>query len=268
MKADATRLQQVFWNLMKNAVKFTPAQGRIVVESFDLEERVGAAGGIGVRVTDSGIGIEPDILPRIFHAFEQGRSSITRQFGGLGLGLAISKALVEQQGGLLTAASAGRNKGAAFTVTMPITSELPQAAYHTPRLVNTGPARKIRALLVEDHRDTCRVMAKLLRGNGFEVETAASVTEALQALKNGPFDILVSDIGLPDGSGLDLMRQVRVSQPMVGIALSGFGMEHDIRRSKEAGFSEHLIKPLNYQLLIDAIERLTAEMPDAAPLVG
>jgi signal transduction histidine kinase len=270
VKGDATRLQQVFWNLMKNAVKFTPAQGRIVVESFNEAGEAGVGGGaICVRVTDSGIGIEPDILPRIFNAFEQGRSSITRQFGGLGLGLAISKALVEQHRGALAATSDGRGKGATFRVAIPVTSELPQATYHTPRLVTPGPQRATRALLVEDHRDTARVMSKLLRGNGYEVDCAASVTEAMQHLKAGRYDILISDIGLPDGSGLDLMRQARVVQPLVGIALSGFGMEHDIRRSKEAGFTEHLTKPLNFQLLVDTIERLTPGHEEAAaPLVG
>jgi signal transduction histidine kinase/DNA-binding response OmpR family regulator len=265
IKGDATRLQQVFWNLLKNAVKFTPAQGRIVVESFNPDETC-----VATRITDSGIGIEPDILPRIFNAFEQGRSSITRQFGGLGLGLAISKALIEQHRGTLSAASEGRDKGAAFSLTMPTTTEVPQAAYHTPRLVSAGPQRPTRALLVEDHRDTARVMAKLLRAHGYEVETAASVTEALQVLKNHRFDVLISDIGLPDGSGLDLMRQCRSLQPLTGIALSGFGMEHDIRRSKEAGFAEHLIKPLNFQLLIDSIERHVThnDLPASAPLVG
>ncbi len=265
VKGDATRLQQVFWNLIKNAVKFTPEGGRIVVESFDAE-----GGLICARVIDSGIGVDPEILPRIFNAFEQGRSSITRQFGGLGLGLAISKTLVDQHQGTLQASSEGRGKGSTFTVSIPVTTELPQAAYHTPRVVAASPQRAIRALLAEDHRDTARVMSKLLRGNGYEVDCAASVTEALQLLKANRYDILISDIGLPDGSGVELMQQIRVMQPMPGIALSGFGMEQDIRRSKEAGFAEHLIKPLNFQLLVDAIERLTAnaEAGVGAPMVG
>jgi CheY-like chemotaxis protein len=153
---------------------------------------------------------------------------------------------------------------------MPVTSELPQAAYHPPRLVASGPSRQIRVALVEDHRDTARVMAKLLRANGYAVDTATSVTEATAMLKANQYDVLISDIGLPDGSGLDLMRQARLVRSLSGIALSGFGMEHDIRRSKEAGFAEHLTKPLNFQLLIDAIERLTsvAEPAVTAPLVG
>jgi len=260
VRGDATRLQQVFWNLLKNAIKFTPAQGRIIVESFNAEN----SGAITVRVTDSGIGIDADILPRIFHAFEQGRSSITRQFGGLGLGLAISNALIERHHGTLTAASDGPGKGATFTAAVPVTAEVPHTAYKTPRLVETMPARTVRVLLVEDHKDTARVMTKLLRGNGYEVECVHSVTEAVAMLKGRRFDMLVSDIGLPDGSGLDLMRQAQIIQPLVGVALSGFGMEHDIRRSKEAGFAEHLTKPLNFQLLIDAIERLAPVQGDMA----
>ncbi|HUO10566.1 MAG TPA: response regulator [Phycisphaerae bacterium] len=254
VKGDATRLQQAFWNLLKNAVKFTPAKGRIMVESLDQENATFCA-----RITDTGIGIEPDVLPRIFHAFEQGRTAITRQFGGLGLGLAISKALVELHHGTLVAASAGRGKGATFTITMPITPEEPKtSAFPTPRLAPAAPPRENRVLLVEDHRDTARVMAKLLRSNSYVVDAASSVTEATQLLKDNRYSILVSDIGLPDGSGLDLVRTAQAIQPIPAIALSGFGMEHDIRRSKEAGFAEHLTKPLNFQLLIDAIERLTA----------
>jgi signal transduction histidine kinase/ActR/RegA family two-component response regulator len=260
VKGDATRLQQVFWNLIKNAVKFTAPQGRIVLESYNEGEEA-----FCVKVSDTGIGIEAEILPRIFMAFEQGRSSITRQFGGLGLGLAISKALVEQHHGKLSASSSGRDKGATFVVSIPTTRDPPQAnAYHAPRLVHPAPARVIRALLVEDHRDTARVMAKLLRGNGYDVDAAATFTEATNLLKSKPYDVMVSDIGLPDGSGLDLMRHARASQNLVGIALSGFGMEHDIRRSKEAGFSVHLTKPLNFQLLVEAIERLTAAAEEAA----
>jgi signal transduction histidine kinase len=258
VKGDATRLQQVFWNLLKNAVKFTPAKGRIVVESFDQGDATFCA-----RVTDTGIGIESEILPRIFTAFEQGRTAITRQFGGLGLGLAISKALVEQHHGTLAATSAGRGKGAAFTLTMPVTQEQPQpSAFHTPRLVPAAPPREIRVLLVEDHRDTARVMAKLLRSNSYHVDAAASVTEATQFLKANHYNILVSDIGLPDGSGLDLVRTAQTLRPVPAIALSGFGMDHDIRRSKEAGFAEHLTKPLNFQVLVDAIERLTASVEE------
>jgi signal transduction histidine kinase len=256
IKGDGTRVQQVFWNLVKNAVKFTPPRGRIEIRTWNPTEEVFAA-----QITDTGIGIEPEVLPRIFTAFEQGRSAITRQFGGLGLGLAISKALVEQHKGTLVASSQGRGRGASFTVTMPVTREAPAAAsYPAPRLVPAAAARTVRVLLVEDHADTARVMTKLLQGCEYDVSWAASVAEALTVAAAARFDVLVSDIGLPDGTGLDLVRELRSRQPILGIALSGFGMEHDIQRSKEAGFEEHLTKPLNFQALIEAIERLTAGM--------
>jgi signal transduction histidine kinase len=257
VKGDATRVQQVFWNLLKNAVKFTPPRGRIDVRTWNPTEDSFAA-----QITDNGIGIEPDVLPRIFTAFEQGRSAITRQFGGLGLGLAISKALVEQHKGSLTATSSGRGRGASFTVSIPITREQPvPVAFPAPRLVAAAASRPIRVLLVEDHADTARVMTKLLQGCDYDVSWAASVAEALTVAAAARFDVLVSDIGLPDGTGHDLVRELRARHPILSIALSGFGMEHDIQRSKDAGFEEHLTKPLNFQSLIDTIERLTSALP-------
>ncbi len=257
VKGDATRVQQVFWNLVKNAVKFTPPRGRIEIRTWNPTEESFAA-----QITDNGIGIDQDVLPRIFTAFEQGRSAITRQFGGLGLGLAISKALVEQHKGSLSATSQGRGRGASFTVTMPVTREQPApVAFPAPRLVSTPTGRPIRVLLVEDHADTARVMTKLLQGCDYDVSWAASVAEALTVAAAARFDVLVSDIGLPDGTGHDLVRELRSRHPILGIALSGFGMEHDIQRSKDAGFEEHLTKPLNFQALIDTIERLTAGVP-------
>ena len=150
VKADTTRLQQVFWNWPDKCGEIHAAAGADRRGVF--EHRGGDA--LLARITDNGIGIEPGIRPRIFRAFEQGRSSITRQFGGLGLGLAISKRLVERHGGTLAAASEGKNKGATFTLTMPVTQEAPKAAYPVPRLVAAGPQRLMRVLLVEDHRDT------------------------------------------------------------------------------------------------------------------
>ncbi|HVX86193.1 MAG TPA: response regulator [Phycisphaerae bacterium] len=256
VKGDATRLQQVFWNLVKNAVKFTPPRGRIEIRTWNPTEESFAA-----QISDNGIGIEAEVLPRIFTAFEQGRSTITRQFGGLGLGLAISKALVEQHKGSLAAVSNGRGRGAAFTVTLPATREQPIApAFPAPRLVPSPHQRTIRVLLVEDHADTARVMTKLLQGCDYDVTWAASVAEALTSAAAARFDVLVSDIGLPDGSGHDLVRELRSRYPILSIALSGFGMEHDVKRSKDAGFEEHLTKPLNFQSLIDTIERLTASL--------
>jgi PAS domain S-box-containing protein len=250
VQADAARLQQVLWNLLKNAVKFTPPEGQITVRTENTDD-----GHIRVVVQDTGMGIAPEVLPRLFIAFEQGGRNVTRQFGGLGLGLAISKSIVELHGGTLTASSAGKGKGATFTLELP--TVLPEAST-TPRIGleddSTLNMRGRRVLLVEDHVDSVKIMSRLLESYGFEVRVAGSVASALQAIQAAEFDLLISDIGLPDGSGLDLMRQVRLKSSVKAIALSGYGMEEDIRKSTQAGFLAHLTKPVSLQKL-DAILR-------------
>jgi PAS domain S-box-containing protein len=252
VKADSARLQQVFWNLLKNAVKFTPAGGELVIRSSQMQDK-----SLQVAITDSGIGIEEHILPRIFDAFEQGERSITRKFGGLGLGLAISKALVDMQGGKLSATSAGKDLGATFAVELPIAAT-PEWRPGSPLPDDKGTdSRSLRILIVDDHADTSRVMQLLLERRGYTVQTASTVGSALEAALEGDYDLLISDIGLPDGSGLDLMRQLQESKPIVGVALSGFGMEEDIQKSIQAGFVEHLTKPVNFKQLQEVIQRLT-----------
>jgi len=259
VEADPARLQQVFWNLMKNAVKFTPEGGRVEVRTAD-----GPGGTIAVEIRDSGVGIEPDLLPRIFDAFEQGGKDVTRLFGGLGLGLAISKALVDLHHGTISAESDGRGQGATFTVSLaaevPERALPPRPAAHAGRHGGTG----LRILLVEDHDDTREALSELLRLYGYEVESAASVAAALTCLDGGCFDLIISDLGLPDGSGLDLMRQVRTRchGEIKGICLTGFGMEEDMRQSREAGFLAHLTKPVSLQELDAVLQRVLA-MPVA-----
>jgi PAS domain S-box-containing protein len=244
VRADSARLQQVFWNLVKNAIKFTPEGGRITVSTANEP----AAGTLRVEFRDTGIGIDPQVLPDIFNAFEQGERSITRRFGGLGLGLAISKALMDMQGGTLIADSAGRDKGAIFVVELPTVSA-PLPAPHLPVPHEASDRPGLRILLVDDHEDTARAMRRLLERSGYDITLAFNVRDALGEFGRREFDLLISDIGLPDGSGLELMRQVRQQRKVRGIALSGFGMEEDIRKSREAGFDEHLIKPINFQKL-------------------
>ena len=252
--ADSARLQQILWNVLKNAVKFTPAGGRITIRSDNptVEQ-------ISVVVQDTGMGIEPSLLSRLFNAFEQGGSDITRQFGGLGLGLAISKGLVDLHGGTLVADSDGQGKGAKFTLTLPITSDTntlqAPADVHAP-IRTLAVSRQV--LLVEDHPDTARVMSNLLSSYGFTVVLARNVAEAMAAGRSNAFDLLVSDIGLPDGSGLDLLRYFAATKPIKAIALSGYGMEEDIRKSKEAGFLAHLTKPVD----LEALERVLAKILD------
>ncbi|HSF41620.1 MAG TPA: ATP-binding protein, partial [Thermoanaerobaculia bacterium] len=247
--ADEARLQQVFWNLLKNAVKFTPAGGGIEIRTVNEEP-----GSIRIDVIDRGIGIEPETLPRLFSAFEQGDATITRTFGGLGLGLAICKALVDRHGGTLSGVSAGRGKGATFTVVLETVST-PSRQERAVAIAPTAAPRPLRLLLVEDHEPTLEVMTALLEAAGHHVKAARDLASARRLAAEGDFDLLVSDLGLPDGSGLDLMRELRERYGLRGIAVSGYGMEEDLRRSREAGFAEHLIKPVDPAKLKAAICR-------------
>jgi two-component system CheB/CheR fusion protein len=249
--ADAGRIQQVFLNLLCNAVKFTPDGGRIVVRTENMN------GTFRAEIVDTGIGIAPDVLPRLFDAFEQGEDCIARRFGGLGLGLSIVKSIIELHGGRVMAKSDGVGKGARFAIEM--NNIMPLARPATPpaisdTVVETKSPHRI--LLVEDHDDTRRVLARLLSSFGFIVAAAGTVREALDLSERERFDVLVSDIGLPDGTGTELMRELKLRQTITGIALSGFGRDEDLRRSADAGFTSHLIKPVNFQTLRDVILRV------------
>lgn len=254
--ADSARLQQVYWNLVKNAVKFTPDGGRITVRTRNPE-----LGRLEVSVIDPGIGIEPAELPRLFDAFEQGNAAIPRTFGGLGLGLAICKALVDQHGGELSGLSPGRGQGATFTVTL-ATVAPPRAA--APAEATPGPAEppplSLRLLLVEDNEPTLDVMTTLLELAGHDVKPAADVRTARELAGSHEFDLVVSDLGLPDGTGFELMSELRDRYGLKGIAVSGFGMEEDLRRSSECGFLEHLVKPVDVDKLKAALARVAQEI--------
>jgi two-component system CheB/CheR fusion protein len=245
--ADPSRLTQVLWNLLSNAVKFTPNGGTVTVRSCPGADR------LALQVADTGIGIDPEAMPHIFAAFEQGRARGPRRSGGLGLGLAIGRAIAEMHGGTLTAASDGPGRGATFTLDLPRGRELPALREATLAIENPeSKVHNLRILLVEDHADTAEAMASLLSLFGHRVTTAGSVAQALAAVaataataENGAFDLVISDLGLPDGSGLDLMRELSARQGLRGIALSGYGMEEDVRQSLEAGFERHLTKPVS-----------------------
>jgi PAS domain S-box-containing protein len=250
--ADSARIQQVLLNLLINAIKFTPENGTIRVTTARQESSRWE-----VRVEDSGIGISVEALPRIFDAFEQGGVKVTRQFGGLGLGLAISKSLVELHRGSIRAESAGLGRGSTFIVELPgeEADTVDKAPLFAP--AEDGEQPKMRLLLVEDHQDTARTISRLLRSAGFAVTAVSDVAGASVAAHAEPFDVLVSDLGLPDGDGYELMRRIRAIRSMPGIAMSGYGMNEDRRRSHEAGFSEHLVKPIDVSQLIAAIRRVT-----------
>ena len=245
-------MQQVFWNLIKNAVKFTPGGGRIEVCTRNDE-----AHQLVVIVSDSGIGIERTLMPRIFDAFEQGGRAMTHQYGGLGLGLAIAKRVIDLHGGTIVASSGGAGEGATFTVTLRAmeTSLLDRPVLTLP-VETRGAGAKI--LFVEDHADTARVLRRILESAGYVVVHSDSMAGALECAAARPFDLVISDVGLPDGSGLELMRVLQSNEGLVGIALSGFGTDEDLAASLAAGFAEHLTKPVDWPLLRDAIERVLA----------
>lgn len=265
---DGGRMQQVFWNLLKNAIKFTPEAGTITVRTRNPRPDA-----IRVEVADSGVGIDAETIPRLFAPFEQGSREVTKHFGGLGLGLAICRNLIELHGGSISAHSPGKGQGSIFVVQLPtVLSPTPGTAISAaPADGEVAKGSKLRILLVEDHADTRRLMARLLTGMGHTVTTAASVGEALAAAEAaaGEFDLVLSDLGLPDGSGHDLMRQLRGRWHLRGIALSGFGMEEDIIQSCAAGFVDHLTKPVHLGALQAAISRAAGgTRADSAEVVG
>ncbi len=245
---DAVRLQQVFLNLLKNAVRFTPAGGQITVRS-----RATPAGEWWMEIADNGVGIEPDNLDRIFSPFVQGHDG--HRSGGLGLGLAISRRLVELHSGRISARSDGAQRGSAFAIELPASAAPAVEAIRRPEVLPpSSPAASHRILLVEDHGQTRATLARLLTQRGHEVATAGSVEEALVLAQTFAFDFVLSDLGLPDGSGHDLISALRKSHPRCrGIALSGYGMESDTQRSLDAGFDLHLTKPVDIRALERAL---------------
>ncbi|MCE5267170.1 MAG: PAS domain S-box protein [Planctomycetaceae bacterium] len=261
VEADPGRLQQVFWNLLENAVKFTPRGGSIGIHCRPDAEFV------IVEVNDTGIGIEPEALTRVFNAFEQAERSITRQFGGLGLGLAISKALVEMHGGTIEAHSEGRDKGSTFTVRLPLAAPAGQKELPSTALPPEHAVRPLQILLVEDHGITAQIVGLVLASDGHTVKMAGDVATALELASTNRYDLLLSDLGLPDATGYDLLRRLRQrGHKFPAIALSGYGQEEDIRRSHEAGFAAHLKKPVSHEALSQAIAAATGEQTGTATI--
>jgi PAS domain S-box-containing protein len=252
---DPVRFQQVVWNLIRNAVKFTPRGGRISIRTTESSPGGGETW-FRLEVTDSGIGIEPGSLERIFQPFEQALTAGQHRFGGLGLGLAIVRAIVDLHGGKVFARSDGLNQGATFIAefrgaVVPSAENGIGSAPHSlapqPAALNgsgalSGKVRRI--LLVEDHASTLQALSTLLRRSGYEIAEATTVAEALAQAAAHAFDLVISDLGLPDGTGIQLMDQLRKHHGLRGIALTGYGMEEDVARARAAGFVAHLIKPV------------------------
>jgi PAS domain S-box-containing protein len=246
---DASRLQQVLWNIIRNAVKFTDARGEIVVTTSN-----GANGNIDTSVTDNGIGMTAETISKLFVPFEQADPTRNRHYGGLGLGMAISNALVELLEGELHAKSEGLGRGSTFTLSFPTTREKAPSS-ETNRVPVTSRS-KVRLLLIEDHSDTARALVRLLENRGYTIESVPNVALGLEATARGDFDLLLCDLGLPDGTGIDFIEKVRETDKTPAIALTGFGMQQDVERAQNAGFNAHLTKPVNLQKLEATIWRL------------
>jgi len=253
LTGDSARVQQVFWNLLKNAVKFTPEGGRVQVRTRDRE------GHFCLEVSDTGIGFATDSSERLFQPFEQADREHSHRFGGLGLGLAIARAVVDLHGGTIRAHSEGPSRGATFTVEFPGAAEPPPGLTreHNGYGEKVTLSRSLRILLVEDHEPTLAVLSRLLARSGHTVLAANNIASAMATAASHSFDAVVSDLGLPDGTGQQLMTQLRIDRPKLrGIALSGYGMEEDQMRSREAGFVRHLVKPIEFEQLTRALQEI------------
>ena len=269
VRGDGTRLQQVFWNLVSNAIKFTGPGGTITVRSSNGGGDGDGGGLVRVEVIDTGRGIDAAVLPKLFNAFEQGGRRTAREQAGLGLGLAITRKLTEAHGGTVAAHSDGHGRGATFVVELPTVAQ-PASAVPPEQPESPGRAAQqaLSVLLVEDHEPTRNVLTRLLRHSGHTVTATPSVATARAAAQQQKFDLLLSDLGLPDGSGLELMRELRDDYAGRAIALTGYGMEADVRASRDAGFTEHLTKPIDVAVLEAAVHRVTTTPRDTAGANG
>jgi len=270
VSVDADRLQQVVWNLLSNAVKFTPGGGQVAV-SLERE-----ATRITLTVSDTGEGIEPEFLPFVFDRFRQFEGDTKRAHGGLGLGLAIVRHLVELHGGTVGAASPGKGRGATFTVTLPLAAPReeagevgrarPAVAGEISRDSVLAPdrLRGLRVLVVDDEPDALDLLSLMLTNHGAEVKTCASAAEALQTLDEWRPDALVSDIGMPREDGYDLLRKIRAREPERGgrtpaIALTAYARAEDARRALAAGYQMHIPKPVESDLLAATVASLAGQ---------
>ena len=256
---DSARLQQVVWNLLTHAIKFTPQGGQVEVQLETVKEvDTHPVEYAQITVRDNGRGISANFLPYVFDYFRQADGTTTRKFGGLGLGLAIVRHLVELHGGTIQAASSGEGQGATFIVKLPL---IPTAKLHHDDTVSDSSKfnfNGLQALLVDDDRDSREFIAFLLEQYGVRVTEAQSAHEALSTLEQAKFDLLISDIGMPDMDGYTLIRQIRKQSPDRGgeipaIALTAYAGEIDRRRALAAGFQQHISKPIELELLMQVI---------------
>jgi CheY-like chemotaxis protein/anti-sigma regulatory factor (Ser/Thr protein kinase) len=267
---DPGRLQQVIWNLLSNAIKFTPRDGLV---SIGVQP---SNGHVDITVRDSGIGIAPEFRAHVFERFRQGDASTTRRHGGLGLGLSIVKHLTEQHGGTVRVDSEGEGRGASFTLQLPAASAAALAArservpYHPPSPqaaeLHLRDLSGIRVLVVDDDADSRELIKRILSDCHAQVSTAASARAALAALRDGHHDVLISDLGMPDMDGFELLAQLRAQGPEAGgavpaLALTAFARSEDRLRALQAGFRAHISKPVEPSELIAAVASIFAQKP-------
>ena len=253
---DAARLQQIMWNLISNAVKFTPEQGHIIVKLKRIATQA------LIEVVDTGRGIEPEFIPYVFDRFRQADSANTREFGGLGLGLAIVRHLCELHEGTVAVSSPGLNQGATFSVRLPLMNA------PTPKQIDSEAEQSLRSnhfdgltiLVVDDEVDSLDIITMILKQEGAAVISVASAAAALELLNQTTPDLIISDIGMPYTDGYSLIKQIRQlpqGRNIPAIALTAYATEIDQQRSFDAGFKQHIAKPINIPELITAIAKLT-----------
>ena len=257
---DSDRLQQVLWNLLSNSIKFTPNGGQINVELAHADNSA------LISVRDTGKGIPASFLPYVFDRFRQEDATSTRQFGGLGLGLAIVRHLIELHGGSVQVQSPGEGQGATFSLRLPLQLTPPGQSADSPQLSEASDLNDLKILVVDDDADAREVTQFLLENTGVMVTTVTSASEALDQLSQNSFDVLISDIGMPDINGYELMQQVRQLPPEQGgqiraIALTAYASEIDHRQALQVGFQAHITKPIEWETFIKAIQDLLLASP-------
>jgi PAS domain S-box-containing protein len=268
LEADPARLQQILLNLIGNAVKFSRERSPIEMVTSNPQGTE-----LNIAITDHGIGMPEELIARLFQRFEQGEIPPEIRFRGLGLGLSIAKALVEAHGGALRAESKGPGCGSTFTISFPEAHAPARTSAQTaaPAAPPRSDPSSLHVLVVEDHEDTARVLEKVLRQMGHEVEACSTVATACQKLQERQFDVILTDIGLPDGSGIDFIKVARGICQTPAVALTGYGTAEDIDKCLQAGFEEHLTKPIDIDRLQKALSRILAKRSgskiEVAPIV-
>ena len=263
VSGDADRLQQIVWNLLSNAIKFTPRDGLVVVR---LEQH---GHELTLTVRDTGQGISPEFIPHVFERFSQAESGSTRTHGGLGLGLAIVRHLVELHAGTVEATSAGRGQGATFSVRLPLVDSKTKTEDDHRNQTAARPMKLagVSILVVDDEFDSREVLAEILRQYGAQTRTAGSASEALSEIDRAKPQVLLSDIGMPMVDGYELIREIRQrigENEMIAVALTGLGSGKDKERALADGFQQCIVKPVVPDQLVDAIERLLQSRPHSA----